>query len=113
MPYVPWLVDEKYRCPNCGSRLEYEPDCAGYPSRNPQTGRETVMVCVPGCGGAYYLQCSNQACNYWYREPNRRSNTFYVHGDHAVLIGMRPVWFDEWVKAHAPFDEDEDEDDED
>lgn len=90
----PIYVDGK--CPKCGSRVTMEPDCPGYPRRNPD-GTETVMVCQPttSCGNATLYECEHQDdeesdfCGWWFRTHNNRSTTNY----HGIAIGPAPT---EW-----------------
>lgn len=107
MVLAPELQGDAYLCPTCESLVEHEVDCAGYPSRD-KNGAPRIMVCYPPCGGADYFQCSNQACFWWYREPNRRGTTFYVHGKHDVPMGERPAWYDTWYQNYYPSHKDDD-----
>lgn len=124
MPYlrrhfISWMAEDALKplrvegathvCPECGSPVDHELDCAGYPSKD-INGVERVMVCYPPCGGADYFECSNQTCFWWYRTPNRRKDTFYVHGQHDVPMGVSPTWLEAWHENFYPDDNDEDGD---
>ncbi len=80
----------EYPCPLCGSETEWDPECPGY-------GKNPTMVCVPACGNADEYTCTNDDCDWWYREPNNR-------GDKETM-GIVPPWLKE--RSWMPDEDDE------
>lgn len=72
---------EEHPCPTCGGPTRWDPDCPGW--------GKPVMVCYPYCGNAHYYSCVSEGCDWWWREPNRRS---------ADGMGPEPMWLEEAEK---------------
>ena len=72
------LIEYDKLCPKCGAAVAYDLECPGYG----QEGK--IMVCSSGCGNADEWRCMNENCDWWYREPNRRST--------KDEMGKRPAW---------------------
>lgn len=106
------VQNDDYRCPSCGSLVEWEPDCPGYPGYDHVGKRNTTMVCYPACGNADYFQCTSKTCAWWYREPNRRGDG-YKFNVGVVAIGEKPDWFDAATAWRMSIEEEDDDDDED
>lgn len=80
----------EYPCPVCGSETEWSPDCPGY-------GKDPVWTCHPVCGNADEYTCTNDECNWWYREPNNRSD--------KAQMGVAPIWLER--RSWMPDEDDE------
>lgn len=113
---MPWeLQDEHYRCPVCGERVYWEPDCPGYPGSYrlaDGTMKQSVMVCSPACGNADYFYCADKTCPWWYREPNNRHGS-YKYNVGSVEMGVKPTWFGVATGWRMSIEEVEDDDEED
>jgi hypothetical protein len=69
-------------CPMCDSPTDWDPDCPGW-----QNWNGVVMVCQ-GCGNADRYWCTNESCDWWYRDP------VGIRSDVAKM-GVRPSWLKE------------------
>jgi hypothetical protein len=79
-------------CPKCGAPVDVYADCPGY-----RRGTQ-IMVCSPPCGNAWEYTCTNEACTWWYREPNGARRD-------VVEMGIRPTWMDRPIGAAEEGDE--------
>jgi len=87
-------MDKEYPCPQCNSKTDWRLECPGY------GGEGKVMVCYPPCGNAIEYFCTNEACQWWHRSPNNRSD--------KATMGAAPSWL---AEALDEFKESNEEDD--